>query len=346
MAALELGLRGAAIALLLLWAVLLLRDARERLGAAFAAGVASYAVCSAPGFVPPTGLDWHLLVLTICIANPAMFWLFARRLFEDGFNPTRTHWLGYTAYALVGSAIFLLAQRSRAVDRPALFLVLTLGTIGFAVATAWTIWRGHRDDLVEQRRRLRPILMGAAVLYVVGIGVSELGFRGAPPPATLTLLNAAALAGFAVATLLAFVRGPTADLFVPVRATIPIPAVAPVTDALVEPLLALFLQDRLHREPELAVADVARKLGVAEHRLRTLINQQLGHRNFAAFVNGYRLAEAKAALSDPKQAAVPVSTIALDSGFGSLGVFNRAFKAETGQTPTAFRQSALSRDKS
>ena len=344
MAALEVGLRGAAIALLLLWAILLLRDARERLGAAFAVGVASYVVCSAPAFAPPTGIDWHLVILAICIANPAMFWLFARRLFEDGFNPTRMHWLGYSAYAVVGSAIFLLAQGARAANRPALFLVLTLGTIGFAVATAWTIWRGHRDDLVEQRRRLRPILMGGAVLYVLAIGVSELGFRGAPPPAPLSLLNAAALAGFAVATLLAFVRGPTADLFAPVRA-IPITAVAPVTDALVASLQDLFLQHRLHREPELAVADVARKLGVAEHRLRNLINQQLGHRNFAAFVNGYRLAEAKAALSDPSQAQVPVSTIALDSGFGSLGVFNRVFKAETGQTPTAFRQSALGPEK-
>ena len=345
MMALELGLRGGAIALLLLWAVLLLRDARERIGAAFAVGVASYAICSAPGFVPPTGIDWHLPLLANCIANPAMFWLFARRLFEDGFNPTRIHWLGYTAYAIVGSAIFLIAQGPFAASRSTLFLLLTLGTIGFGIAAAWTIWRGHRDDLVEQRRMLRPILMGGAVLYVLAIGVSELGLRGGPPPAALNLLNAAALAGFAVATLLAFVCGPTADLFAPTRA-VPIPASEPVRDGLVEPLQALFRQDRLHREPELAVADVARKLGVAEHRLRTLINQQLGHRNFAAFVNGYRLAEAKAALSDPKQAAVPVSTIALDSGFGSLGVFNRAFKAETGQTPTAFRQSALSRDKS
>jgi AraC-like DNA-binding protein len=71
-----------------------------------------------------------------------------------------------------------------------------------------------------------------------------------------------------------------------------------------------------------------------------LINQQLGHRNFNAFVNQWRLAEAKAALADPAQWATPISTIALDAGFGSLGPFNRAFKADTGLTPTEYRAQA------
>jgi AraC-like DNA-binding protein len=31
-------------------------------------------------------------------------------------------------------------------------------------------------------------------------------------------------------------------------------------------------------------------------------------------------------------------TIARDAGFGSIGPFNRAFKADTGGTPTEFRR--------
>ena len=46
----------------------------------------------------------------------------------------------------------------------------------------------------------------------------------------------------------------------------------------------------------------------------------------------------KAALADPGQAEVPVLTIALDAGFSSLGPFNRAFKTETGLTPTEYRR--------
>ena len=80
--------------------------------------------------------------------------------------------------------------------------------------------------------------------------------------------------------------------------------------------------------------------------MRRLINQRLGHRNFTSFVNGYRLAETIAALSDPAQAAVPILTIALDAGFQSLGPFNRAFKAQTGVTPSDFRRDRLERSAS
>jgi AraC-like DNA-binding protein len=68
-----------------------------------------------------------------------------------------------------------------------------------------------------------------------------------------------------------------------------------------------------------------------------LINGQLGYRNFAAFLNGYRLDEVKAALNDPTQRGVPILTIALDAGFGSLGPFNRAFREAEAMTPSEFR---------
>jgi len=68
-----------------------------------------------------------------------------------------------------------------------------------------------------------------------------------------------------------------------------------------------------------------------------------GHRNFNAFLNRYRIEEAKAALADPEQKEVPVLTIAMDAGFQSLGPFNRAFKAATDLTPTEFRRLALTK---
>ena len=86
------------------------------------------------------------------------------------------------------------------------------------------------------------------------------------------------------------------------------------------------------------VGTLATRLGIPEYRLRRLINQRLGYRNFNVFLNEHRIAEAKAALADPSQAEVPVITIAMDAGFQSLGPFNRAFKATTGVTPTEYRR--------
>jgi AraC-like DNA-binding protein len=77
--------------------------------------------------------------------------------------------------------------------------------------------------------------------------------------------------------------------------------------------------------------------------LRRLINQRLGYRNFTTFLNGYRLDDVMVALAEPAQEAVPILTIALDAGFQSLGPFNRAFKAQTGMTPSEFRRLQLSR---
>ena len=90
----------------------------------------------------------------------------------------------------------------------------------------------------------------------------------------------------------------------------------------------------------MTIAKLAAQLGEPEYRLRRLINGQLGHRNFAAFLNGYRLDEVRAALSDPDQRQVPILTIALDAGFGSLGPFNRAFREVAGMTPTEYRSRA------
>jgi AraC-like DNA-binding protein len=99
--------------------------------------------------------------------------------------------------------------------------------------------------------------------------------------------------------------------------------------------------ERVYRHEGLSIANLAGKLNVPEYRLRRLINQRLGYRNFNAFLNDHRLADAMVALTDPGQAEVPILTIALDAGFQSIGPFNRAFKDRTGMTPTDFRRREL-----
>jgi AraC-like DNA-binding protein len=95
------------------------------------------------------------------------------------------------------------------------------------------------------------------------------------------------------------------------------------------------------KDENLTIGTLAEKLGVPEHRLRRLINDNLGHRNFAAFVNTRRIERAKQTLADPAQSRTTVAAIAFDLGFGSLGPFNRAFKEATGKTPTQWRREAL-----
>ena len=107
---------------------------------------------------------------------------------------------------------------------------------------------------------------------------------------------------------------------------------------LIDALMRLMADERIYRQENITIGVLAGRLNIPEYRLRRLINQRLGYRNFNVFLNNHRIEEAKAALADPTQAGVPVITIAMDAGFQSLGPFNRAFKAVTGVTPTEYRR--------
>ncbi len=89
------------------------------------------------------------------------------------------------------------------------------------------------------------------------------------------------------------------------------------------------------RDPQLTLARLAEHLDLTESQLSRGLNQGLG-KNFNEFVNGLRVAAVQASLRDPHDAR-DLLPIAFDAGFSSKASFNRAFKAVTGETPTAFR---------
>ena len=99
----------------------------------------------------------------------------------------------------------------------------------------------------------------------------------------------------------------------------------------------------LYLEPGLTIGGLADILRIPEHRLRRQINGGLGHRNFAAFVNDYRIEEAKRRLSDPGLAREQIIQHAFSLGYASLAPFNRAFRERVGVSPTEFREEALTR---
>jgi AraC-like DNA-binding protein len=123
----------------------------------------------------------------------------------------------------------------------------------------------------------------------------------------------------------------------PAVAPAPAAALAPADAAVLSRLEDLMRTEKLYRMENLKISTLALRLRMPEYKLRKLLNSDLGYRNFSAYISEWRLAEAKQALRDPSQAEVPISTIAIDSGFQSLAPFNRAFKSATGMTPTEYR---------
>ena len=107
-------------------------------------------------------------------------------------------------------------------------------------------------------------------------------------------------------------------------------------------IAAAMVGQRAFLEADLKVADLAARLGAPEYKVSQCITSGMGFANFNQLLNHHRIEEAKRRLSDRAESKVPILTIALESGFGSVGPFNRAFKARVGMTPGAFRSSALS----
>lgn len=103
-------------------------------------------------------------------------------------------------------------------------------------------------------------------------------------------------------------------------------------------LRSLFEQERLYRQPALAIAQVAKRSGYPEYLVSTVINRRFGQ-PFWDWVNAYRVREAQARLLDPAEHRTALD-IAFEAGFTSKSTFNAAFKRLLGETPSQCRARA------
>jgi AraC-like DNA-binding protein len=340
----DIALRGATVALLLVLAASLFRGfgtvLAGRLAAAFALGSAAHAVTASIGATSQVAAV-HAPVIALSTGNVVVFWLFTRALFDETFRLRWWHALIWGAVAVFSFVNCMWLAPASGV-RPSIIAInlLALGFIVLAVAQTITSWSA---DLVERRRRVRVFIVSAAALYGGLNAMLQISLSGGGRTEIANTANSAVLAAVVAAISIAMMRVDGADLF-PAAPEIQADAsdVAVVESSadqkLVEALMRLMGDERIYRHDNITIGTLATKLAIPEYRLRRLINQRLGYRNFNVFLNEHRIAEAKAALADPSQAEVPVITIAMDAGFQSLGPFNRAFKATTGVTPTEYRR--------
>ena len=345
MSVLEAGLRGGGIAVLLLLAIVGWRDARRaaaaRYGALFALCAIAYLIESAPPLAHEH-FAWLVPIRLLSVLAPAVFQLWSAANFDDSFVPRWWRWLPFVGMAAL-ALWAIISDRAVAWHATQLTALLLVG------AGLWEALAGRDADLLEGRRRFRLVLAVGVGLCIAGLTLlayaASQGIRAyhglIGPASVLALALASALLRLRIEPRPEFDLNPAGAQSNARSATAPMAAMDAEERALLDRLQQLMEHDRIYREEGLGIAALATRLSMPEYRLRRLINQRLGHRNFSTYVNGYRLAETTAALADPAQARVPILTIALDAGFQSLGPFNRAFKAHAGMTPSEFRRDRL-----
>jgi AraC-like DNA-binding protein len=113
-------------------------------------------------------------------------------------------------------------------------------------------------------------------------------------------------------------------------------------DALKGALVQSMERDRCYRDPDLALPELATRLGTTPHKLSEVLNAQL-EQSFYDSVNGYRVREVQQRLTEHRSDALTLLSLASDAGFASKSTFNSVFKKVAGVTPSEYRRS-LGRD--
>jgi AraC-like DNA-binding protein len=284
--------------------------------------------------------------------TPGLLMILCHSLFQDESRFPR--WLigAFALQVLMESIASLPGESVSQYDffrvTPALLQLLFVGC-----ALYWML-RGWRADLVEARRRLRWALLAIVGTFIfVEILLERLLI---PWNSATTLYAHIALSILqsllAVGALLATFRSDEPIYIDPFRSEKnPVPTaaakgVAPgnAHDAAIAAVQHAFADQHVYRDGELTVASLAAKLAMPEYRLRKLIHEQLGYRNFNALLHDYRIAEACRDLADPTKKSLPILTIALTVGYNSINPFNRAFRDAKRMTPSAYRAQAQCED--
>ena len=350
---LDIILRNAATGVFAFMGVLILRDYGFRLGAVLGAlssfTAATYTICTQQWF------DWHTanffwIVAPFCILGPVHIWLFSLSQFQDDFRLRPYH------FAL-GALYLFLQQLNFGGTEPTYYEGVSVSTVGYALVRLFFIghmiyvaWHGREDDLLEARRKFRGtyIVLVSLVTFVIFIVETFYTYQELQHP---WISFTQAISFFVLAFVIFWhaskvrdgillVQQSTSERREKVAAHSAELNVADQHDLrAIEKLVA---GERQFLEQGLTISKLSVAAKLPEHRLRRLINQHMGYRNFADFLNRYRIEEAKRLLADTENRHTQVLVIAMDLGYGSLGPFNRAFKERTGQTPTEYRRQALS----
>jgi AraC-like DNA-binding protein len=276
-------------------------------------------------------------IMTGSISVPVFFWLLSKSIFDDHFQ-FRTSLTGWFALQIaphfhhyVNCGTWLPGQVA-----VTLTIFTQVVSLGFVFAGMYEAFKTKQVDLIESRLRFRNTFI---IVTAVLIGLTVIVEATPLIQQSKDLLQVSQRSSIFLLTgyfLLSNFEFEPGFFFREIPKPKP---VASNEDLSLENELMIQLNEKtIYRKEGLTIKELAEVIGTQEHRLRRLINGQLGFKNFNDFLNQYRVKEACLILSDPSQNQKTILEIAYALGYQSIGPFNKAFKELKNTTPTAFRK--------
>lgn len=273
----------------------------------------------------------RVLILSGAFAVAYSLWLFSRAAFDDHFRLSYWHGLGLAGLEGLSFFFYLAADTAAIPAGVPARLFPQVVNLGFILMTLFESHRGLAADLIETRRKFRRVLIQSAAVYIVLVLSVEMAFKGAIVPAYLDQMNVLAVS--VLVFFFSFRLLEARSHFFPES-----PAPTPGDTELAARIHACMIERRPYLQENLSAKTLAGLVAEQEYKVRRAINGAMGYRNFYDFLNHYRVEEICKRLTNPEDISIPIVRLALESGFGSLAPFNRAFKALKGMSPREFRR--------
>ena len=296
--------------------------------------------------------DFAYLVRIAPSAAPGLFLVLSHRVFQEPSKfPLFLALLIVVQFALsaFGQVNFVVLDEPMVIAGNSLFenvlfpisryLVLLVTSIGLY----WVI-AGWRDDLVESRRVLRGLVLGivSTMMFIVVLSENFL----VTTDSSFFLSQQITVTSIAIFSVIAAITMMKEGFSIADLDRMESAGEAPISTEHHNPpdlknFNTHFVEQKIYNTAGITVSQVARELKIPEYRLRSLILEQLGYRNFNTMLHEYRISDICSQLSDPELRNVPILTIALNHGYKSIASFNTAFRRIRGVTPSEFRKNAL-----
>ncbi|WP_395338451.1 helix-turn-helix domain-containing protein [Ningiella sp. W23] len=297
----------------------------------------------------------YVLGLLTCGTCNVM-WLISRALFRDvdehGKPPIAArHIILAIAIALLVMANQSLLFLNEISDSPsATFLRVdnSLGEITNLLSSTilllsfWEAIRGFHSQ--SSREKLYRIVFASTfALAVVACSVIA---RGLLPSESFTavfpwIMSASAISIMLVVQWILYQRGKTIETNIAVFLKKEQRAERCAEPKLINEIERLMQVERIYLKADLKMLDFSNALGVPEYKVSRIIRHHFNAPNFNFFINQRRIEHAKDLMQSPDSAKWTLLVIALESGFASVGTFNRAFKSMEDCMPSEFKQRAL-----
>lgn len=225
---------------------------------------------------------------------------------------------------------------------PDLLILMTYLGFGFLLLQLW--WKGE-DALklspINDAREIRfamcltgaaLVLSGLTDIYLI---IDFIQNDGRNAGLILTFVQTAFIVVIGVSASF----GRADDLAEPEEESVVLVPEATEQDSeIVTRLESLFAQEGLHRNEDLSLRRLARRIGLSDRQVSNAINRVRGM-SVSQFVNDFRIREACTLLCTTRKTILEVS---LTAGFASKSNFNREFSRVIGKTPSQWRKENLS----